>query len=81
LYLRSGLTIDYQFNNKEGTYIDDQSGIGFSMEGGLEMELKHNLHINLGPEIQVLSFIPLNQEKHQQHFAILRFNIIFGYNL
>jgi len=47
----------------------------------LEMELEHNLHINLGPEIQVLSLIPFNQEKHQQHFAILRFNIIFGYNL
>jgi len=81
LYLRSGLTIDYQLNKKEGIYIDDQSGIGFSLEGGLEMELEHNFHINLGPEIQVLSLIPFNQEKHQQHFAILRFNIIFGYDL
>lgn len=61
--------------------MDDQSGIGFSMEGGLEMELEHNFHINLGPEIQVLSLIPFNQQKHQQHFALLRFNIIFGYNL
>ena len=79
LYFRTGLTIDYQFNKKEDLFIDNQTGIGYSLEGGIKLDLENDLHINLGPEIQVLSIIPFNPGKHHQHFAIIGFNIVMGY--
>ena len=43
LHIKSGLTFDFQTNNMEGTHTDNQSRIGFSLLGGVDLNLSESI--------------------------------------
>lgn len=79
LYFKSGLTIDFQTNNKEGINVDSQSGIGFSLVGGIDLKLSETVHFNIEPELGVTSLIPFNGDDYQQHIMLLGINFNIGH--
>jgi hypothetical protein len=79
LYFKSGLTFDFQTNNKEGINVDNQSGIGFSLVGGIDLKLSESLRFNIEPEFGFSSLIPFNGDDYQQHFILTGLNLNFGY--
>lgn len=79
LYFKSGLTFDYQTNNKKGVHVDNQSGIGFSFVGGVDLKLSESIRFNIEPELGFTSLIPFNGDDYQQHFILTGVNFNFGY--
>ncbi|MCK5823551.1 MAG: outer membrane beta-barrel protein [Bacteroidales bacterium] len=79
LYIKGGLTIDKQTNNIDGEYIDNQSGIGFSFVGGIDLKLTDKIRFNIEPEIGISSLIPFKGDDYQQHFLNKGINLSFGY--
>lgn len=79
LYFKTGLTFDYQFNNRDGMYIDNQSGIGFSLLSGINLKISEQIIINIEPEFGISSLIPFNSDKYQQHLIMAGVNINMGY--
>ena len=77
-YLKTGLTVDYQFNNLSGKYIDNQSGIGYSLSAGINLNLSELIYFNIEPELGITSLIPFNSERYQQHFLISGVNFNIG---
>ncbi len=81
-YIKTGLSFDYQFNNKSGMYISNQSGIGYSASIGINLNLFELIYFNIEPEIGFTSLIPLNFERYyQQHFLISGVNFSIGIRL
>ena len=79
LYFKSGLTFDFQTNNKDGIYVDNQSGIGFSLIGGIDLKLSGSLRFNIEPVLGFTSLIPFNGDDYQQHFILTGLNLNLGY--
>lgn len=78
-YIKTGLTIDNQFNNKEGKYVDNQTGIGFSFAGGVDFKISDLIYFNIEPEFGITSLIPFNTDDYQQHFLLTGINLNIGY--
>lgn len=79
LYFKSGLTFDFQTNNKEGIHVDNQSGIGFSLVGGVDLKMSESLQLNIEPELGFTSLIPFIRDDYQQHFLLTGVNFNLGY--
>lgn len=79
LYFKTGLTIDFQTNNKAGNYVDNQSGVGFSLVGGIDLKLTKSIHFNIEPELGITSLIYLDRNKAQEHFLLTGINFNIGY--
>ena len=77
-YLKTGLIVDYQFNNQSGKYIDNQSGIGYSLSAGINLNLSELIYFNIEPELGFTSLIPFNSDRYQQHFLISGVNFNIG---
>ena len=77
-YIKTGLTIDYQYNNKSGDYIDNQSGLGYSLSSGINLRLTEQIYFNIEPEFAITSLIPFNSVRDQQHFLISGVNFNVG---
>ena len=77
LYFKSGLTIDIQTNNKEGVYLDNQSGVGFSFICGFALKITKSLLFIIEPELGVTRLNPFHRNKYPQHFllTVITFNI------
>ena len=81
LYIKSGLTFDYQVRYKGVNKVDDQSGIGFSCAPGINLRLSESLRINIEPELGITSLIPFKGDTYQQHFLMTGVNVNLGYSL
>ncbi|MDY0076358.1 MAG: outer membrane beta-barrel protein [Bacteroidales bacterium] len=79
LYFKTGLTIDFQTNNKAGNYVDNQSGVGFSLVGGIDLKVSKSIHFNIEPELGITSLIYFDRKKSQQHFLLTGINFNIGY--
>lgn len=79
LYFKSGISIDSQFNNKEGEILDNQSGIGFFLNGGIHLSINNRLHYNIEPGFNFTSLIPFKKDDHHQHFFLSGINFNIGY--
>ncbi len=83
LYFKTGLTIDFQTNNKAGNYVDNQSGVGFSLVGGIDLKLTKSIHFNIEPELGITSLIYFERKKTQEHFLLTGINFLIldiGFN-
>jgi hypothetical protein len=78
-YIKTGLTFDSQFNNKDGKYVDNQTGIGFSLLGGIDLSIFNLIHFDIEPEFGITSLIPFNADDYQQHFLLTGINFNIGY--
>ncbi|MBA7544034.1 hypothetical protein ES705_36380 [subsurface metagenome] len=79
LYVKSGFSFDIQTNNKEGLHVDNQSGIGFSLIGGLDLKLSESIRFSVEPELGITSLIPFSGNNNQQHFFLTGVNLNVGY--
>lgn len=79
LNMKSGLTIDQQLNHKEGRCIDNQSGIGFSLVGGVNLISNDAFILNLEPQLGLTSLIPFERTTFQQHFLTTGIRLNMGY--
>lgn len=77
-YIKTGLTIDCQFNNKSSDYIDNQSGLGYSLSSGINLRLTGQIYFNIEPELGITSLIPFNSVRDQQHFLITGISFSIG---
>jgi len=77
-YIKTGLTIDYQYNNKNGNYIDNQSGLAYSLSTGINLKLTKQFYFIIEPELAITSLVPFNSNKYQQHFLISGINFNLG---
>jgi|GEM_PF-1847136 len=79
LYFKTGLTFDFQTNNKDGNYVDNQSGVGFSLVGGIDLKLSKSIYFSIEPELGITSLIYLDRKKTQEHFILTGINFNIGY--
>ena len=79
LYLKSGFTIDIQTNNKEGVYLDNQSGIGFTLICGFALKITKSLLFIIEPEVGVTRLNPFHRNKNPQHFLLTGISFNIGY--
>lgn len=77
-YFKTGVTIDSELKNQNNNEIDNQSGIGYSLAIGLELEIMKNIYFNIEPELGFTSLIAFDSERYQQHFLITGINFGFG---
>jgi hypothetical protein len=80
-YLKSGISFDYQINNREGKYIHNQSGISYSLSCGIDLRVKEQIHLQIEPEVGFTSFPALYKKDYQQHYTLSGLNFILGFRL
>lgn len=81
-YIKPGVSIDMQFENIKAWNGSLQSGIGFSMLAGYDINLQKNWHLSIEPEMSYFSMIqlPLGQRDNcHEHFLYLGLNVCFGF--
>ena len=78
LYFKSGLTFDYQLNDKVDL-VDNQSGIGFSFVGGVNLNISESVLFNIECSLASTSLIPFHLDDSHQHYFISGINLGFGY--
>ena len=79
IYLKSGISFDYQINNREGKYIHNQSGISYSLGCGIDLRVKEQIHLQIEPEVGFTSLPALYKKDFQQHFTLSGLNFILGF--
>ncbi|MCF8228476.1 MAG: hypothetical protein K9G58_13775 [Bacteroidales bacterium] len=80
IYLKPGITFDYQFNNTDGAYIDNQSGVGISFSAGFEIKVLKMVYLAIEPGFGLTSIINLHGGNFPQRFFCygLGFNAQIG---
>lgn len=78
-YLKTGFVFDYQLDNKNESYIDNQSGIAYALSVGLNLRIYKQIYLNLEPEIGYTKLVSFNPQENQQHFLLSTVNFGIGY--
>jgi len=79
-YIKTGFSLDTELNSS-GSYIDNQSGLAYSLACGINLNLNKQIYFNIEPEWNLLSIVPFNSNDYQQHFQTSGVNFGVGFRL
>jgi len=78
-YIKTGFSLDTELSNSTVNYIDNQSGLAYSLACGINLNLTKQVYLNIEPEWNLLSIVPFNSNEHQHHFQTSGINFGIGF--
>lgn len=78
-YIKPGFAFDFQYNNKEGEKIDNQSGVSVYLAAGVNFKVWKSMYVAFEPKVGVMSLAAFKGDDYQQHFIVYGATINLSY--